>query len=69
MGSAATFSASVVVPASPTAEPTDPDATVAYADGTALADADPAAGHQVYLGDGLNTVRVTVSAQRKTPRV
>ena len=42
---------------------------MAYADGTALADADPAAGHQVYLGDGLNTVRVTVSAQRKTPRV
>ena len=57
--------ASTVTQATITAEPTDPNATVAYtdADDNAIADADAADGHEVELSDGLNTVKVKVTAQ------
>ena len=67
---ALTYDADVTV-AQVTVAPTagDPDATVAYLDGNgdAIADADPvAAGHQVDLEAGSNTVKVAVSKDSLT---
>ena len=62
-------SATMRVTLVPTA--TDAAATVAYTDGdgTALADADPANGHQVDLAEGENVVKVVVTAGDGTTRL